>query len=154
MSPVRVREFVEPDETRLLEINPDDGESPEDGIRDFMLPQPIMDRISVDIPPPKESLWIRTGMGMIEQSTPTTLPRGPPQLGLAANKKPKVTFADTPFKEKEVVRSGQNEITPGSGPRRRTIFEDGMFGTKGAWKRAPEKGPEKHSALVGVRSAV
>lgn len=148
--PVRVRELVEPEKPRLLEINPDYGESPEGGIHNFMLPQPIMDRMSVDVSTPKESLRIRTGMEVMAQSTPATLPREKQQLGRATLRKPKVTFA-TPFTEKEAVRSGPNDGAPGSGTRRRTIFEDDLLGTKGAWKRTPEKGPEKHSALIGVR---
>jgi hypothetical protein len=150
ISPLRVRELVEPGGPRLFEINPDDGESPEGGIHDFMLPQPITDRMP-GTSPLKESLRMRAGMGVIAQSTPTTLPRGQQQFGQAAFRKPKVTFAATPFKEKETVRSGPNEVTPGGGTRRRTIFEDDLFGTKSAWKRTPEKGPEKHAALIGVR---
>ena len=149
---VCVRELGGPDGSRPLEINSDDGQFLGNGIDDFMFPQPIVDRMAVSTSPPKESSRIRAGLGVIAQSTPTTLPRGPPQSGRVALRKPRVTFATSPFEEKEALRSGPHEITPGSGTRRRTIFEDNMLGTRSAWKRTPEKGPENHSALIGVRS--
>lgn len=149
ISPVRVREVVESDEPRLLEINADIGGSPEDEIHDFVPPQPIMDRMPVGVSPPKEGLRMRD---VIAQSTPTTLSRGPQQFGQGAFRKPKVTFATTPFKEKEAVRCGPSGITPGSGGRRKTVFEDNFLGRRSSWERTPEKGPEKHTALIGVRS--
>lgn len=147
---MRVREPVEPEEPCLLEINPEDGGSPEGGIHSFMLPEPIMEQMAVGISPPNESLRMKADMDVIAQSTPRILPRGTQRFGQVTHRKPKVTFA-TPFKEREAVRPGPNDITPGGGARRRTIFEDDVLGTKSAWKRTPEKSPEKHTALIGVR---
>jgi hypothetical protein len=146
--PLLVRKLVEPEELRPLEINPDDGESPMGG--GFTLPQPIMDRMPVDIPTPIERLQIGTRMAAIAQSTPTALPRGQQQSVQTTFRKPKVTFATTPFEERETVRPVQNDMTPRSGAQRRTIFEDDMFGTNHARKRTPSKA-DKHSALIGVR---
>lgn len=149
---MRVRELFEPEEHRLVEINPDDGESPEGGIHGFMLPRPIMERMPVDVSTPKEGLRIRAGLDVIAQSTPTRQPHGPQQLGRAALRKQKVTFAATPFKEKEAVHFGQSEITPGTETRLRTIFENDVLGTKSAWNRTPEKRQEDHSVLIEVRT--
>ena len=148
---MRVRELVDSDDTRPLEINPDDGGCPEAGFHSFVLPQPIMDRMPVDISTPKE--WLRNcaDMDVIAQSTPTGLPRGPQRLAQMASRKPKVTFATTPFTEKEAARLVQDRVTPRSGAQRRTIFEDDMFGTSSARRQAPTKGSDKHSALIGVR---
>ena len=63
-------------------------------------------------------------------------------------RKPKVTFAATPFE----IRSVQNEATPGSGAQRRSIFEGDAFGTNSARDRTPAKDSDKHSALIKVRS--
>ena len=67
-------------------------------------------------------------------------------------RKPKVTFATGQFKEKEAVRTVQNETTPRGGAQRRSIFEEDMFGTNSAWKRPPAKSSEKHATLVEVWS--
>lgn len=151
-SPARTREYVEPEELRPLEVNPDDGEPPENGIHGLTPPQPIMDRMPLGISTPKELSWANVGMDVARQSTPATLLRGPQQAGQMTFRKPKVTFATTPFKEKEAVRAFQNEATPRNGTQRRTIFEDDLFGTNGAWKRTPVKDSDKHSGLVEVRS--
>ena len=150
--PAHTREFAEPEELRRLEINPDDGESSEGGIDSFALPQSIMNRMPVGISTPKGRLEIGAGVEVTAQSTPATLPRGQQQAERMTFRKPKVTFATTPFKEKEVFRPVQNEDTPRGGVQRRTIFEDDPFGTNGAWKKTPAKSPDKHTALVEVRS--
>lgn len=148
---MRVREPAGLKGLRPLEMNPDDGESSEDGIRGFMLPQPIMGRMSpVGISTPKERLETGVGRDVTAQSTPATLPRGQHQAGEMTFRKPRVTFATTPFKEK-TVRSVRNETTPRNGAQRRTIFEGDVFGTNSAWKRTPAKSSDKHSALIKVR---
>ncbi|KAF9648425.1 hypothetical protein BDM02DRAFT_2277222 [Thelephora ganbajun] len=148
--PARIRELAELEEPHPLEMNPDDGESLEGGIRGFAPLQPIMDRMPVGISTPKERLGVSAGKEATVQSTPAMLPRGPQQTGQMTFRKPKVTFATTPFKETEAVRSVQSEITPRSGVQRRTIFEDDVFGTNGAWKLTPAKNSDKHFALIGV----
>jgi len=55
MSPVRVQELVEPEEPRPFEMDSDNGESPESGIQSFALPQPVMDRMPIDISRPKNA---------------------------------------------------------------------------------------------------
>lgn len=146
------RELAEPEELRRLEINPDDGETSEGGIDSFTLPQPIMNRMLVGISTPKERLEINAGVEVNAQSTRATMPRGQQQAERMTFRKPKVTFATTPFEEKEASRPVQNETTPRTGVRRRTIFEDDVFGVDSAWKRAPAKSPDKHTALIEVRS--
>lgn len=131
-------------------MNPDNGESSEGGIRGFILPQPIIHRIPVGISAPRERLGIDVGLDGAAQSTPATLPRGLRQVGEMTSRKAKVTFATTPFEEGEAVRAIQNEATPRNGARRKTIFEDDVFGTSSAWKRSPAKNPNKHSALIEV----
>ena len=148
-SPVRVRKLFEPEEPRPLEINPGGGEYPMDG--SFTLAQPMADRMPVDIPTPIERLRISAGLGAIAQSTPSTLSRGPQQSVQVSSRKPRVTFATSPFKEMVGAGPVQNDITPRSGAQRRTIFEDDMLGTNGAWKRTPAKA-DKDSALIGVRN--
>ena len=147
-----IRELPESEELRPLETNPEDGQSSETGVvRSFTPPQPIMNRMPVGISAPKERLEITAGMGMAAQPTPATLPRGRQRAGQVTFRKPKVTFAASPF-EKETVRPAQNETTPRSGAQRRTIFEGDVFGANNAWKRSPAKSSEKHTALIEVRS--
>jgi hypothetical protein len=148
---VDTRELVEPEELCPLEMNPDNGESPECGIQDFVLPQPILHRMAVGISTPRKHLGIGADMDVTAQSTPATLPRGPRQMGQTTSRKAKVTFATTPFKENEAVRVVQSEATPRNGAQRRTIFEDDAFGTSSVWKRTPVKNSNKHSDLVEVR---
>ena len=148
---MHTRELVEPEELRPLEMNPDNGESSEGWIQGSTLPQPIMHRIPIDISTPREHLGIDADIDVTAQSTPPTLPRGPRQMGQMPFRKARVTFAATPFEEKEAARVFQGEATPRNGAQRKTIFEDDMFGTNGAWKRTPTKNSNKHSALVGVR---
>ena len=113
-----------------------------------MLPQPAIDRIPVDTSTPKEHLEVSGGMDGTAQSTPTTLSRGPRQVGRMMLRKPKVTFAATPFE----IRPVQNEATPRSGAQRRSIFEGDTFGTNSARDRTPAKDSDKHSALIKVRA--
>jgi len=70
-----------------------------------------------------------------------------------SSRKPRVTFATSPFKERVGAGPVQNDITPRSGAQRRTIFEDDMFGANGAWKRTPAKA-DKDSALIGVLNEI
>jgi hypothetical protein len=147
---VRVLGLAEPEELRPLDMNSGDGESSEDGIRGFTFPQSITNQMPVGMSAPKERLEISTGLEATAQSTPAILPRGQQQSGRMTFRKPKVTFATTPLKEKDVVWSAQNETTPSTGTQRRTIFENDGFGTNSAWKRAPAKSLEKHDALVEV----
>lgn len=147
-----IRKLVEPEKLRPLEMNPDGGESSEDGVHGFTLPQPIMNRMLVGVATPKERLEIGARMDVSGESTPATLPRRLQQVGQMPLRKPKVTFATSSFKGKEAVRSLQNESTPRSGGQQRSIFEDNVFGIAGAWKRTPAKDSDKHSALVGVSS--
>jgi len=149
---VRSRMLVESEELRPLEMNIDVGGSSEDGIHGFTLPQPIMDRMPIGVSTLKERLEISAGVDVTGQSTPATLPRKMQQAGQMPFRKAKVTFATTPLKGKEEIRSLQNESTPRSGGQQRSIFEDNMFGTTGAWKRTPAKDADKHSALVEVRA--
>ena len=134
-------------------MNPEDGGNSEgDGIRGFTPPQPIMNRIPVGILTPRERLGINAGTKVTMESTPATLSRGQQQGGQIVFRKPKVTFATGQFKEKEAVRTVQNETTPRGGAQRRSIFEEDMFGTNSAWKRPPAKSSEKHATLVEVWS--
>jgi hypothetical protein len=148
-SPVHVRRLVE-SEPRQFEMNPDNGEPPEDGIHSLPLPRPIMVRMPVGVLP-EELFGVSEGMEGIAQSTPTTLRCGPHQSEQTTFRKPKVTFATTLFKGKETVRSVQNDVTPRSGALRGSIFEDDVFGMNSAWKRTPAKVLDKHSTLIGVR---
>jgi len=132
-------------------MNPDNGESSEDGIHAFMPPQPIIHRMPVGVSTPRERLGTGAGMNVTAQSTPATLPRGSQQVGQMTSRKVKVTFAATPFEERELARVIQNEATPRNGAQRRTIFEEDAFGTNNARKRTPAKNSNKHSALVEVR---
>ena len=153
-SPVRIRELAGSEELRPLETNPEDGRSSEgSGIRGFTPPQSIMNRFPVGISTPRERLEIGTGMKVTMQSTPATLPRGQQQAGQMF-RKPKVTFATGQLKEKEGVRTVQNETTPRSGAQRRSIFEEDMFGTSSAWKRPYAKSSEKHANLIEVWSCL
>lgn len=148
---MRVREPVELEELRQLEMKPDNGEPSEGGTCGLTLRQPIMDRILVGISTPRERPWTSAGMDGTAQSTPAALPRGPRQVGQMPYGKQRVTFATTPFKE-ETVRSAQGAVTPRSGAQRRTIFEEDFFGMNSAWKRTPANDSDKHSALIEVRS--
>lgn len=149
-SPMRARERVEPEELFPLEMNPENGESSEDWIHDFVPPQPIIHRMPVGVSTPRERLETGADMNVTAQSTPVTLPRGSQQMGQMTSRKAKVTFAATPFEERELVRVIQNEATPRNGAQRRTIFEEDAFGTNSARKRTPAKNSNKHSALVEV----
>jgi len=149
---MHIRELTVAEESRPLEMNPDDGESSEGGIHGFTLSQPITDRMSVDIPTPQERLGTMVGMKANAQSTPPTLPRGQQQAGYVTFRKPKVTFATTPSKGKDAVHYVQDEITPRGGAQRRTIFEGDVFGTNSAWRRMPAASSGEHSALTEVRS--
>ena len=149
---MRVRKVAESEGLRPLEMNHEDGGSSEGGgIRGFTPPQPIMNRMPVGIPTPKGRLEISTGMEVTMQSTPATLPRGQQQAEQVTFRKPKVTFAMGPLKEKGAGRSVRNETLPRSGAQRKTIFEDDVFGTASALKRSPVDSSEKHTALIEVR---
>ena len=147
---MRVREPVELEELRQLEMKPDNGERSEGGTYGLTLRQPIMDRILVGISTPRERPWTSVGMDGTAQSTPATVPRGPQQMGQMPYRKQRVTFATTPFKE-EAVRSAQGAVTPRSAAQKRTIFDDEFLGMNSAWKRTPANGSDKHSALIEVR---